>query len=864
VTLSFSRVSRRLSALALFALLLVFASGLLAQDNAGAILGAVVDQRGQAIPGATIAVFSGTTVERTGVSGPEGKFSISGLSAGTYTVQAAATGFSRQEKGITVSTGSSGELKFSLTIASVAEEVTVEAEDDTSMAVQLATVKPLLDMASPRTEISSQYIREFTSPVTDFSDITQAAPGTVSYSTNGIGEGQAKTWFRGFKDGDFTTTWDGVPFQDSNNPTHHSWAYVPAPAISYVDFDRSPGTASDVGPTNFAGSVHYFSPKMGNSMTIKGSESYGSFNTNDYLGEFNSGLFGGRNPKANLWFEGHHMTSDGYQTNNFQQRTAGTVKFNYKFSDKTYLTLVGTSVIVDSNTPNNDPTRQQVADYGDNYIMDSTPTNPDGSVDTLYYRFYFYHVPTNFEVITFSKEFGKSWKLETKPYTYSYSNHQHYYNNQNQDLTSSSTYAPVSVKFSATGAINKLNQYNRGGNITSVSAVSRFGVFRIGNWYEYTTTHRYQIKSNAQTWVDSVNVADLKFHEYFITNSAQPYIEYQFVAIPRMTITAGVKSALYTMSLTQLPDGSTVGNLGCTATAIAGCAGISAKHDAFYNNILPSFEANYRLTNDWSIYGQYGRGNEIPPSSVFDVTGAQVAVTPNPTVASTIQGGTVLKVDRVLFDADAYRITYDSAYSSYKVSDPTSPNFGDSYYYATPNRNTIGFEAESNIAVTRGLSLVVNGTIGQAKYNAASATTLGNGTVVPATGVQWVAGSPKNTESGGFTYQDHGWDVGFFNKRVGSRFVDNGAVHEATALAPFWMNNLFVNYTLRRNSLFDQSKVKLSINNLFDNHDVVGLAPGVAATAAVPYVPNALDQLQLLPGRSVMVTFQVGLSPRER
>jgi hypothetical protein len=44
----------------------------------------------------------------------------------------------------------------------------------------------------------------------------------------------------------------------------------------------------------------------------------------------------------------------------------------------------------------------------------------------------------------------------------------------------------------------------------------------------------------------------------------------------------------------------------------------------------------------------------------------------------------------------------------------------------------------------------------------------------------------------------------------------------------------------------------------------VGLAPGVAATAAGPYVPNALDQLQLLPGRSVMVTFQVGLSPRER
>jgi len=476
-----------------------------AQDNAGTIQGTVVDQSGQAIQGAAIAVSSAANEGRKTVSGPDGKFSVSGLSAGMYSVQVAATGFSTQERNITVSTGSSVALPISLTIASVAEEVTVEAEVDTSMAVQLATVKPLIDMASPRTEISSQYIREFTSPVTDFSDITQAAPGTVSYSTNGIGNGQAKTWFRGFKDGDFTMTWDGVPFQDSNDPTHHSWAYVPAPAISYVDFDRSPGTASDVGPTNFAGSVHMFSPKMGNTMTIKGSESYGSFNTDEYLGEFNSGLFGGKNPKASLWFEGHHMTSDGYQTNNKQQRTAGTLKFNYKFSDKTNLTLVGTSVIVDSNTPDSDPTRQQIAVHGDNYIMDSNPTNPNGTANSMYYRYYFYHVPTNFEVITFSKELGRSWKLETKPYTYSYSNHQHLFKNQSQELTGNSIYAPVSVPVTSTSAVNKLNQYNRGGEITTVSAASRYGVFRAGAWYEYTTTHRYQIKSDPRmTRVGSV------------------------------------------------------------------------------------------------------------------------------------------------------------------------------------------------------------------------------------------------------------------------------------------------------------------------------------------------------------------------
>ena len=152
-------------AVSLFVCLMISISGmsrLQEQDNASAIQGAVVDQSGQAIQGATIAVISALSTERKAVSGPDGKFSISGISSGAYTVQVAATGFSTQEKHLILSAGSNAALSFSLKIASVAEEVTVEAEADTSMAVQLATVKPLIDMASPRTEISSQYIREFT------------------------------------------------------------------------------------------------------------------------------------------------------------------------------------------------------------------------------------------------------------------------------------------------------------------------------------------------------------------------------------------------------------------------------------------------------------------------------------------------------------------------------------------------------------------------------------------------------------------------------------------------------------------------------------------------------------------------------
>ncbi len=818
---------------------------LCAQSSAaGSLQGSVLDVRNQPVQGASVLVANGD-VKRAAVTNAEGRYSVAGLAPGVYSVEISAAGFATLvRRGVAVSADQAANLSVSLSVTSVSEEITVEADVDTSIASQLSPVKSVLDAGSARTEITSQFIREFTSPVTDFSDITQIAPGTVSWSVNGIGDGQAKTYYRGFADGNYTMTWDGVPFQDSNDPTHHSWAYVPAPAISYVDFDRSPGTASDIGPANFGGSIHMFSPKMSDSMLVKGSESYGSFNTNEYLGEFNSGLFGGSNPKMHLWFEGHHMTSDGYQTANFQVRTAATAKFDYKFSDKTDLTLVGTLVLVDSNTPNNDATRAQLAASGDNFLLEKNQYNASGSLNALWYRYYTYHVPTNFEVISFNTDLGHGWKLDTKPYTYSYSNHQHYQNNQ-----SSST-----ATVNATSGINKLNQYNRGGNITSASAASRYGVFRAGWWYEYTTTERYQIKSDPRTWVDAAGLANIKFHEHFVTNSVQPFAEYQFVGIPRLTITAGVKDAYYNMNLKQYADGKTVGNLGGAPFVY---------HDAGYNNWLPSFEANYRILSNWSAYGQYGRGSVIPPSSVFDVTGAQVAVTPKPIVADTYQGGTVVKLNRASFDADAYYIHFQNSYSSFTPS--SGPDAGFTYYYANPASNTTGFEAEGNLYLSHGLSVFLNGTFGQAKYESVSAEAATSTTpAVAASPSAWVANTPHDTESVGLIYQDHGFNIGIFNKRVGSRWGDNGSTHQAVPYDPFSVSNFFFNYTLHNRSFFDQSKFKLSLNNLFDNHDVVSVSPAVAATSTSAFAPNSADTLQLLPGRSVMVTFQIGLSPREK
>ncbi|MGH9560779.1 MAG: TonB-dependent receptor domain-containing protein, partial [Terracidiphilus sp.] len=295
--------------------------------------------------------------------------------------------------------------------------------------------------------------------------------------------------------------------------------------------------------------------------------------------------------------------------------------------------------------------------------------------------------------------------------------------------------------------------------------------------------------------------------------------------------------------------------------------------------ILPSVEANYRVTTNASLYAQYGRGSIAPFSSVYDSAGAQTAVTPPPTLADTFQGGTVVKLNRVAFDADIYHIHFMNTYSNYTGSDPSDPNtFGFTYYYANPDSDTNGFEAEGNYAVTRALSFNANGTFGAAKYESSSGTpavldSIGNvlQKAVAATPEAWVANTPHDTESMGMTYQQKGVDFGIFGKRIGSRWNDIKSFHQTVPMDAFWMNNLFLNYNVKR-SMFAGSKIKLSVNNVFDDHSIVNtsaandakLYNGVTGTKVTQslqrYSPSWNDAIQKQAGRSIMLTVQFGLT----
>jgi iron complex outermembrane receptor protein len=87
-------------------------------------------------------------------------------------------------------------------------------------------------------------------------------------------------------------------------------------------------------------------------------------------------------------------------------------------------------------------------------------------------------------------------------------------------------------------------------------------------------------------------------------------------------------------------------------------------------------------------------------------------------------------------------------------------------------------------------------------------------------------------------------------------------IDQALKIDPFNVTNMFVNYTVKNSSWLRGSKIGVSLNNLFDSHNIIGVTPFTAATAAVHYAPNPGDQLNLLPGRSVMVSLTVGYAPK--
>ncbi len=690
-------------------------------------------------------------------------------------------------------------------------------------ASEVAPSQSSLDARTATSIVSDKAIRDYMTPLGDYTQAISMTPGAFSYTPNGVGLGDAKVTVRGLSDSNMVLSFEGIPFNDTNGVSHHSWVFFPDDFLGGAVIDRSPGTAATIGQATFGGNVDLRSRKLEAEPVTSVMATYGSWETSVLGIEHQTGQFG-EEGKSSLMFNLQGMNSSGYEILNKQARLAGSAKYQYAENADTTYTLFASMLELKNNTPNiKGVTRlnYNAGDYVDMLSSNAALGN--------YYGFNFYDIQTDFEYLGLNTKLDNGWVVDDKLYRYSYHNKQNYAN--------SAAALPVNGNIAVAGT-DKLNSYITNGNLLRMSEETGTGTLRTGLWLEQARSYRFQSPTNPLTWTDEPLP---NFSENYTTTTAQPYAEYEFKINDRLKVTPGVKYASYTQDFVHAQDnGGAVGLLGGTAGPVVNGVTTSATGGAStlansitYTDWLPSLDVHYMLQPNWSLYGQYSAGDQIPSTSVFDVKNAAVNPAPKATRSTGLQFGTVWNAPQYTFAADIYQITLDGSYTAL----PPDAN-GNVGYVLSGTEVSQGLELESSVVLGNGFNLYMNGSLGSVKYD---------------TGM-WVAGAPSDTETVQLTYVKDVWDVSLSANRVGQMFADDKAGnHEAFNIAPVVLWNMFVNYTVKSpNPLTKQAKVQVGVNNLLDSHAITGIAsPAAGSTGAAP---SNTDLLTVVPGRSVMVT----------
>jgi iron complex outermembrane receptor protein len=155
---------------------------------------------------------------------------------------------------------------------------------------QSAPSQGSLVATQPQSIVGADFIQNNDSPAANYTDIMKFTPSVWTVDPNGPGlmETQA-TSIRGFQDGQFNVTFDGIPWGDSNDFTHHSTSYFMAQDIGNVVVDRGPGNAGTVGDATFGGTVYVQSSDPKKTQGFTALLSLGSFNTRLYGVRYDTG-----------------------------------------------------------------------------------------------------------------------------------------------------------------------------------------------------------------------------------------------------------------------------------------------------------------------------------------------------------------------------------------------------------------------------------------------------------------------------------------------------------------------------------------------------------------------------------------------
>ena len=369
---------------------------------------------------------------------------------------------------------------------------------------EAAPAKASLETTEPQTIINKSYIENFVPATSDYVTILAIVPSLTGGDPNGAGlsDGGAKNTLRGLPDGNFAFLYDGVPFGDTNGPTHHNISSFPASTIGSIDVDRGPGNAGNLANSTYGGTIKLFSEKLVGDAQAKAALTYGSFNTqlavvNGQTGDIETF---GATTRAMINLQG--LQSDGALSNQDLSTYNGTVKIETRIADNWTITGFSSySYLREHLSDNNGLTPGQVMAFGKNFSLQKTdPTLP------TYYAYNYTTKGTDMDYLRLQGTIIDGVKIDNQVYTYAYYNHTFSPNSQLQTtaqiLANTSSDNGTVTLLSGTKLANQLTSYDKVnrfrvyGDILRLSEDYDFGWLsgqvREGAWIEHADTHRYR------------------------------------------------------------------------------------------------------------------------------------------------------------------------------------------------------------------------------------------------------------------------------------------------------------------------------------------------------------------------------------
>lgn len=730
-------------------------------------------------------------------------------------------------------------------------------------AATAAPVASSLKATEPQAVITRKVIEEAAPRVGDYTTTAILAPSmTTIPNSNGSGATDgAKISMRGFADGQFNVTYDGVAWGDTNGPSHHSNSFFPSSVIGGVVIDRGPGRASDLGQANFGGSVNLFSLPFEDHPGFRQTLTAGSFGTYQSVTTLASGPVAQLHD-ANFVVNFMEYKTKGYLTDSpsdgQNQFFKATLPINNKWSLTGLFTRNEDEYYQGDASAN--ATVAQTELYGKRFALQDT----DPTVGT--YKDYNYtRKQTDFEYLRLAGDLGHGLSMDDTVYSYYYANHTLSAVN-NSDLTFGSPGYKVAAVTTFAGNIptqaypkagkaytststgvpgyTKRNEYRVIGDVLKFYQDTPWGKLTIGTEYEHAFTQRERFDydlgpglglgvsdfrekaatfSNASTAghcsyaIQASNGAcevplNIAYSEFSGWNQWQPFAEFDWKPTDQITITPGVKYVNFHLFI-HAPELAVSGSI--QPSYVSGT----------YTKTLPFLTANYRFRSNWSFYAQYAQGFLVPDISSFYVNTPQNnRVVPQE--STNYQLGTVFSAGKFTFDGDVYYIDFQ-----HKIQSITDLTTNETYTTNSGGATYKGIELQGTYLLPYGFSTFGNFTVNQATAKDDPNATMGNG--------HQLAKAPRGTAALGLRYEHNNLFTGndsivtnLNTKWIGDQVTNaaSNTLGTTGVIRAFNETNWTTTYKVNHYS------IEFQVLNLFDHRDITSLK-GKAMQSATSNLP---------------------------